>query len=157
MGHNFDHLAEEIIRLSQAKNWNEAKKEWGLDSIYFADGAPRTCACTHNPIYEICIIANTETGEKLEVGNICVKHFMPELESAVIFAGIKGLVDKRRIPKGATLARLRMFGAITENEEMFLLNIKKYQRKRWRITERQTAWLNDIIMRIGRLYGRTPQ
>ena len=50
-------LFSEIINLSVAKKWEEAKKEWELDHIYSADEA-QTCLCGHHPIIEICVIKN---------------------------------------------------------------------------------------------------
>jgi len=55
-------LATEIIALSGAKQWDEAKPEWELIDIYQSK-TPRTCLCGHSPIIEVCILHNKATGK----------------------------------------------------------------------------------------------
>lgn len=86
-GYNFKQLKEAILLKSQATDWEVAKKEWKLVHIYEAD-EPSTCLCGHTPIVEICVLANTITGKRAEVGNSCVKRFLG-LRSDLIFTGIK--------------------------------------------------------------------
>ncbi|MEO5807522.1 hypothetical protein [Devosia sp.] len=86
-GHNFKQLKEAILTLSQATDWELAKKEWKLKQIYEADEA-ETCLCGHTPIIEICVLSNTLNGQHAEVGNRCVKRFLG-LRSDLIFVGIK--------------------------------------------------------------------
>jgi hypothetical protein len=70
-------LVEEIIARSVADTWHEAKREWELVHIFFADPKePGTCLCGHNPIVEHCILLNRENGNKAIVGNVCVTRFM---------------------------------------------------------------------------------
>ena len=72
-------LSQEIIALSDATTWDDAKQEWDLDEIYKASrGNPETCLCGHYPILEVCIIRNLKNGETAVVGNCCVKKFMKE-------------------------------------------------------------------------------
>ena len=47
-------LSQEIIALSDAATWDDAKQEWDLDEIYKASrGNPETCLCGHYPILEV--------------------------------------------------------------------------------------------------------
>ena len=72
-------LSQEIIALSDADTWDDAKQEWDLDEIYKASrGNPETCLCCHYPILEVCVIRNLKNGETVVVGNCCVKKFMSE-------------------------------------------------------------------------------
>ena len=73
--HNFNFLATQIIAMSKADNWHDAKSEWNVSTIYRAT-ASSECLCTHSPIKEICVIENPLTGHEAEVGNVCVKKFM---------------------------------------------------------------------------------
>ena len=41
-------LAEQIIQLSVANTWDEAKLEWQLEEIYRQE-EPDTCLCGHSP------------------------------------------------------------------------------------------------------------
>ena len=80
-------LTTEILKLSVAQTWNEAKREWSLEEIYEAD-EPETCLCGHYPIIELCLLRNDHNGAQATVGNICVKKFMG-LPSDNIFQAIK--------------------------------------------------------------------
>lgn len=73
-----ERFIEKIIDLSQSKNWSEAKKEWNLLTIY-EDESDRNCLCGHE-IYNVCVIKNKITGNKAEVGNVCVTKFMEGTE-----------------------------------------------------------------------------
>ena len=86
-GFNFKQLKERILAISQATDWEVARKEWSLVSIHDADEA-ETCLCGHHPIIEICHIHNRVTGHSTDVGNRCVKRFLG-LRSDLIFAAIK--------------------------------------------------------------------
>ena len=80
-------LTEEIIKLSMANQWDLAKLEWGLESVYKED-TPDTCLCGHRPILEICIIHNNHNHNRAIVGNCCVKKFIG-LPSDKIFQAVK--------------------------------------------------------------------
>ncbi len=80
-------LAKEIIALSEASNWDQAKLEWSLESIYKED-EPDTCLCGHFPIIEICILRNKINSNTAIVGNCCVKKFIG-LPSDKIFQAVK--------------------------------------------------------------------
>ena len=73
--------------MSEAEDWETARKEWSLVDIIEAD-VPDTCLCGHYPIIEICEIHNRVTGHSTEVGNVCVKRFLG-VRSDLIFSGIK--------------------------------------------------------------------
>jgi hypothetical protein len=69
--YSFRKLSAAIIALSSAKDWEAARKEWGLVDIY--DSPDRdTCLCGKYPIIEICVIGNKITNQQTEFGNHCV-------------------------------------------------------------------------------------
>lgn len=80
-------LMREITALSEASSWEEAVKEWKLQSIHFAP-SPQTCLCTHFPILEICTIENYLNQRSVDVGNCCVKKFIG-LPSDKLFQAVK--------------------------------------------------------------------
>lgn len=86
-GYNFKQLRDAILKLSEASEWEVARKEWGLISVSEAE-EPETCLCGHYPIIEICTISNTLNGNRTDVGNHCVKRFLG-LRSDLIFAALK--------------------------------------------------------------------
>ena len=86
-GHNFIRLKAAILPLSHASDWETARKEWALSTVYEAD-EPDTCPCGHYPIIEICEIANRVTSKRAELGNVCVKRFLG-FRCDLILDGIK--------------------------------------------------------------------
>lgn len=86
-GYNFQQLKSAILPLSEAKNWERAKKEWKLSGITESE-TPETCPCGHYPIIDLCEITNILNKNTIEVGNVCVKRFLG-FRSDLIFAAIK--------------------------------------------------------------------
>jgi hypothetical protein len=85
-------LQQEIIRRSVASNWRDARSEWILSEVYFAD-EPDTCLCGQYPIIELCVLTNQKNGREAIVGNRCVKRFL-NLSSDQIFTGLKRVKAK---------------------------------------------------------------
>lgn len=56
-GYNFRQLRDGILALSEASDWEVARKEWSLVDVYEVD-EPETCLCGHRPIIEICCLSN---------------------------------------------------------------------------------------------------
>ena len=118
-GHNFKQLRYAILALSQAREWEVARKEWSLVDISEAD-EPETCLCCHFPIIEICTIANRVTGHRAEIGNTCVKRFLG-LRSDLSFAAIKRI--RKDITKSLNADAVVFFnerGLLTAWEYKFL-------------------------------------
>jgi len=87
-GYNAYCLSKEIIDLSVADVWDEAKMEWDLDHIVQLDPTEdvgQTCLCSHHPIFELCYIRNRLNGEIALVGNHCIAKFMEHLRSQAMF------------------------------------------------------------------------
>ena len=80
-------LIQEIISLSNSKDWETAKTEWELNQIQFSE-EPETCICGHYPIIELCILKNVKNANYATVGNSCVKKFL-DLPSDMIFNAVK--------------------------------------------------------------------
>ncbi len=64
-------LQQNVVNASVADDWEVAKREWDLVSIY---SNPSTCVCGHE-IVENCVIQNRNNNNRLIVGNVCVNHF----------------------------------------------------------------------------------
>ena len=80
-------LTQEILALSSAHTWPEAKLEWELAEVYEAHDRDR-CLCGHFPIIERCVLVNKITGRTVTVGNHCVTKFF-ELPAEKIFQAFK--------------------------------------------------------------------
>jgi hypothetical protein len=114
-------LAEEIIALSVANTWAEAKREWALVEVYFAD-EPRRCLCSHYPIIECCVIRNRLNGNEVIVGNCCVKRFRG-LPSAKVFEALKRVIkDRGAALNQAAVEYAHDRGWLSDGERDFYLN-----------------------------------
>lgn len=92
-------LSEEIIKLSTSDKWEEAKKEWTLNDITYAN-EPETCLCGHYPIKELCIIRNTKNDALTVVGNSCINRFLG-INSNKIFVSVNNV--RKNITKSLTI------------------------------------------------------
>jgi len=71
-----------LLKYSEAKRWKDARYEWRLNHIWYADiEDARTCECGHYPICEICVVENDVNGTFLEIGNCCVNQISPEFNA----------------------------------------------------------------------------
>ncbi|QBO59586.1 hypothetical protein [Chryseobacterium salivictor] len=85
-------LAEEIINLSESKEWDFAKLEWSFEFAYYADELQK-CLCGHYPIKNICVIKNQKNSFVTEVGNCCINKFLGIEDGNKIFSSIKKLKE----------------------------------------------------------------
>jgi len=85
-------LFAEILKMSDAKVWDEAVKEWSLVKIRYSK-EPETCLCGHHPIKELCFIRNSVNGEVALVGNCCIKKFLGVDLSNVFISLSRGRVN----------------------------------------------------------------
>lgn len=81
-------LIEEIICLSESKEWDFAKLEWKFESAYYSEYLQR-CLCGHYPIKNICVIKNRENSLITEVGNCCINKFLGIDDGNKIFSSVK--------------------------------------------------------------------
>src|SRR5262245_29496834 len=76
-GRTLYRLTARIIAGSVAETWADAKREWELSHIYFAEpDEAGTCLCGHSPIIEHCVLVNRPNGKTATVGNVCVTRFL---------------------------------------------------------------------------------
>jgi len=138
-------LTSEIIKKSVAKNWDEAKLEWGRRQVYESDEA-ETCLCGHYPIKELCVLENKKNGASAIVGNCCVKKFTG-LQSDKIFKALKRIrKDIAKSLNGETIEHAHQSGWIDEWEKKFYFDI---MRKR-NLSEKQKSrkqQINEKILR----------
>ena len=142
-------LAHEIIQRSFSDTWAEAKTEWKLDNISFAN-EPQRCLCSHFPIMELCEITNVLNGARVTVGNCCVKKFLG-LGSDKIFQSIKRV---RENPDSSLNAEAVDYaigkGLMTEWEKEFYLDTirkRKLSPKQWEKRRQINVKLVQKIMK----------
>lgn len=138
-------LVSAILALSAADEWDDAKREWDLEHVWFAEpDEPWRCLCGHSPIREVCVIANRLTGHRAEVGNVCVQKFLG-LPSGDLFAALKRVARNPAAALGpAAVGHAFDRGWINEWERSFCLNTA---RKR-KLSERQRAKRVEINHRV---------
>ena len=136
-------LFKEIVTLSTAKIWEEAKLEWDLKHVYRED-EPLTCLCGHTPIIEICVLQNRRNGNYAEVGNVCVTKFLG-LESDLIFSGLRRVaIDASKGLNEAATNYAHEQGWISAWEKQFSLDTN---RKRT-LSAKQTLKRREINQRV---------
>lgn len=86
-------LSQEMIKLSVADDWDNAKLEWELDFILKVE-TDETCLCTHTPIKELCYMKNVKNNNTAIIGNVCVNKFLG-INSDPIFASIRNIFCNR--------------------------------------------------------------
>jgi len=142
-GYNFKVLKESILELSQARDWDVARKEWCLIDIEESEDA-KTCLCGHFPIVEICTILNKVTNKTAEVGNVCVKRFLG-IRSDLIFSALKRIrKDIEKSLNADALAFFRERDVLTRKEYEFLEDI----RLKRDLSVRQISWRCDINRKV---------
>lgn len=142
-GYNFKVLKERILALSEAKDWDVARKEWYLVDIE-ESGEAQTCLCGHFPIIDICTILNKVTNNTAEVGNVCVKKFLG-IRSDLIFSALKRIrKDTEKSLNADALAFFRERNVLTRKEYEFLEDI----RLKRDLSVRQISWRCDINRKV---------
>ena len=142
-GYNFKQLQERILALSDAADWDVARKEWSLVDVSEAD-EPETRLCGHFPIVEICQISNRVTGHKTEVGNRCVRRFLG-FRSDLIFTAIKRIrKDISKSLNADAIAFFRERGLLTHWEYGFLQNTMSKRN----LSAAQSATRNSINEKV---------
>jgi hypothetical protein len=138
-------LADAIIARSVAVTWDDARLEWDLSSVFFADkDYPGTCLCGHQPIIEHCVLANRENGNEAVVGNVCVQKFIG-LPTEALFRGLRRIMADRAAALSLEVIHYAIEkGWVNDWERRFYLNT----RGRQHLSERQRAKREEINARI---------
>lgn len=141
-------LAVEIVALSVADTWDEAKLEWALEDVFYSD-EPGVCLCGHRPILEQCIIVNQHNGNEAIIGNVCVKRFLG-LPSDKLFAAINRIAkDPSRALNTETVEYAHRKGWMNDWERKFYMDTlrkrglsPKQRAKREQINQQVLYWVN---------------
>jgi hypothetical protein len=145
--HDRYRLVAEIVACSVAGTWDQAKREWELSHVYFAE-SPYTCLCGHRPIIECCVLRNRENGNEAVVGNVCVKRFVG-LPSEPIFAGLRKIAKNRSAALSeAAVEFAAARGWLNDWERQFCLDTRG--KPRHRLTKGQFAKrveINTAVLR----------
>ena len=72
-------LFSEIIKVSNAEKWADAKNEWVMEKSYLREGSE--CLCGKYPITKVCVLVNVLNGWQVEVGRCCAKKFKMKLDN----------------------------------------------------------------------------
>lgn len=135
-------LTTELLKLSSASNWDEAKLEWEVIDIERVEEA-ETCLCGHFPIIEVCTISNIKTGNTERVGNCCVKKFNDKSDK--IFRAIAKIKkDSEKSVNAETLKMASDKGIINGTEYKFYMDIMR----RRILSEKQKNWKQVINKKI---------
>lgn len=142
MEHNFECLMAHILPLSDADDFDAARREWTLVGIEVSEEFDN-CPCGQD-IKEHCYIRNDLNGNTTYVGNVCINRFIG-IDTGNLFAGLKRVAedDKANANEDLIIHACR-FGYIYESEYKFLMDTR---RKR-KLSAKQLAWKQKINRRI---------
>jgi hypothetical protein len=129
-------LFNSVVNLSEAKDWESAKKEWKLQRISYGI---ETCLCGHHPIIERCYMRNIINNNLILIGNCCLKQFDLGRNFDKTFSAI----SQKRINEDLINYSWEK-GLINNSEKKFLIDI---WRKR-KLTVKQESWFNALKKRI---------
>lgn len=135
-------LIQEIIALSQAKTWNQAKLEWYLESVYEKVESD-TCICGHYPINKISILRNLLNGNCVKVGNVCVNKFMGVRADKILEAFKRISEDPMKSLNNEAIRLAHRIGWLTDWEYDFYSNT-------WRKRKRISAKQREIKLEINK-------
>ncbi|HCL5581126.1 TPA: hypothetical protein N2N40_002554 [Citrobacter freundii] len=139
-------LTSRITRLSQADEWESARKEWQLDRIYKTE-KPMSCLCGHTPISNVCVLKNTVNRRTASVGNCCVKKFMG-LPSDTIFNAVNRVSkDDNKSANIQTLKLALEKKLITRWEHDFYVDTMNKRK----LTTKQTTTRKRVNQKLARL------
>ena len=142
-------LFAEIVSLSQAPKWEQARLEWELEEISFGSGGD-SCLCGHYPIVELCKLRNKINNNIAIIGNCCVKKFI-KLPSDKIFKSIKRVKkDNNKSFNNEAIEYAKSNKWINDWEYGFYKNIMK----KLSLTEKQVNTKLSINMRILLLFTK---
>lgn len=144
MGSNQETLKQHILDLSEAKTFEDARKEWDFVSAHIYEDE-NYCPCGQM-IKEVCFLRNRINGEETYVGNVCVKRFMDITFDRNLFIGLKKIhLDNMARPNTAVIDYSMENGFLySQDEYYFLMSIR---RKRI-LSARRAHWLLLINRRI---------
>jgi len=129
-------LAEEIISLSESKQWDLAKNEWRFEFAYYAEEL-QSCLCGHYPIRNICVIKNEINLTITEVGNCCINKFLGIDAGNRIFSSIKKLQEDIKASMSAeVIDYLHQKGGMNDFDYKFYKSIfrkRNMSAKQWEI------------------------
>jgi len=137
MGKNNFILTSEVIKLSESKNWEEAKKEW--KPFYIFNQPNNTCLCSHHPITENIVMKNKTNSNEIIIGNCCIKKFWEIKDFTKYFKALK----ENRINQSVINISFEK-KIINEWEKNFISNL--WRKKK--LTEKQILKFNGIKERI---------
>ena len=142
MEHNFERLKAHILPLSNAKDFNAARKEWTLIGVEVSEEFDN-CPCGQE-IKEHCYIRNQLNGNTTYVGNVCINRFIG-IDTGNLFSGLKKIAaDDTANANEDLIIHAYRFGYIYESEYKFLMETR---RKR-KLSDKQLAWKKKINRRI---------
>lgn len=135
-------LPSEIIQLSEAEHWDEARLEWDFVWCEKQDD-PDNCLCGHE-IFNICTIRNRLNRNEATVGVCCVLKFRGERADLILKAHKKIESDIRRALNPEAIDHAERLGWISKREKDFYFDT--WRKKK--LSESQIAWRVAINRRV---------
>ena len=153
-GHKKFALMTNIIALSGARNWDEAKLEWEWVGWFKETNPYGTCLCGHSPITDHCVLMNRKNSERVIVGSICVKKFLG-LPADKIFHAIERIQeDPARSLNAETINFAHKQGWISDWDRWFYLNTWRKKKLSWAQREKRIQINQKVLRRFQSDHGK---
>ncbi|MFV0362871.1 MAG: hypothetical protein ACK5LL_07260, partial [Suipraeoptans sp.] len=88
---------KELIRNSESKEWDEAKKEWDIKDYYYISKGYKACPCSSKAINNITIITNKQNSNQLEICNPCAERYLEISESTKIASSLNRVKNNMKL------------------------------------------------------------
>ncbi|MFA6150537.1 MAG: hypothetical protein WC716_04385 [Chitinophagaceae bacterium] len=128
-------LINEIIKISESKNWENAKHEWEFQYVY-RNPKTQSCLCGKKSIVNVCIIKNAANKKVAEVGNCCVNKFLGIEKGNNLFEAINRL--NKDITKSLGVGALEYLNSKNLLTEL-QYNFYKSSVRKWKLSTKQMA------------------
>jgi len=148
MGSDFKRLEWEIVLRSEGNDFESARHEWRFVELFVVEGE---CVCG-KAIMDNCVIEHVKTGERLIVGNVCVKRFL-SIDYAPVFRGVKQAeaADYPVLNQAALEYLYYDKKALSKWEYFFCLSVKDKRK----FSAKQAKWVYAVYSKVRPLLIRS--
>ena len=140
-------LIQWILSLSNSQIWDEAKREWKVDTIaIIPDGEDSQYCLCWQEIRELCELENKKNWNRTIVGNICVNKFLEtDINILTIVDAIKRVKqDNQNSLNADSIIYFYEKGVFRSEDKDFYLKIWK---KRG-LSLKQMKWKKDLNEKV---------
>lgn len=142
-GHNFENLKAHILARSRASNFEDARREWELESVEITDDFD-SCPCGQD-IKEHCYIRNRYTNKCTYVGNVCVNRFM-QIKTDTLFDGLKRIAKDLSANANLDVIEYAWKSCLIHDRREYDFLVSTMRKRK--LSAKQISWKKKVNRRI---------